>query len=364
MNATSVLLVVGLAYIISGVFYRLPIPVQPLKAVAAIAIAGGLSPGIISASGLIMAAFLLLMAGTRAIKQVTKLFPKVIIRGIQLGVGLILVETGLLLVSKKQIIIGGGDDLTTLFNLSIPTGWIIALVLGVIFILFLRNKKVPASLVLLGLGIPVGMFWRSYLGPLTISFGISLPSIGVPSLADLSTALTLLVVPQIPLTIGNAVFATADTAKAYFGPKAKKVTPKALLTTMGIVNLGAGLLGGIPICHGSGGLTAHFRLGARTGIAPLLIGIPLLLIAVFLDGNIVPIFALIPYAVLGVLVIFVGIQHSLLIRDLKSKKEILVVLAVAIPGLLTTNLAIGLASGIFLYFVFTNRLVNTTWFQS
>ncbi|MFC2070719.1 putative sulfate/molybdate transporter [Chloroflexota bacterium] len=358
MNATNVLLVVGLAYIISGVFYNLPMPVQPLKAVAAISIAGGLSPGIISASGLLMAAFLLLMAGTGAIKLVTKLFPKVIIRGIQLGVGLILVKTGLLLVSKKQVILGGDDSLTTLINLSIPTGWLIALVLGVIFILFLRSKKVPASLVLLGSGIPVGMFWGSHLGLPTIGFGISLPSIGVPSLADLSTALILLVIPQIPLTIGNAVFATADTAKAYFGFKAKKVTPKALLTTMGIINLGAGLLGGMPICHGSGGLTAHFRLGARTGIAALLIGIPLLVIAVFLDGNIVPIFALIPYAVLGLLVIFVGVQHSLLIRDVKSKKEILVVLAVAIPGLLTTNLAIGLGSGIFLHFVLTNRLVS------
>jgi SulP family sulfate permease len=351
MNATSVFLVVGMAYLIAGVFYRLPVPVQPLKAVAAIAIAGGLSSNVISASGLVMAAFLLLMAGTGAVNLAAKLFPKVIIRGIQLGVGLILLKTGLLLVSKKQVIIGGSDGLTTLVNLSIPTGWPIALVLGVVFILCLRSKRLPASLALLALGIPVGIFWGSFLGLPSLQFGLSLPKVAIPSLADLSTALVLLVIPQIPLTMGNAVFAMSDTARFYFGPQAKRVTPKALLTTMGIVNLGAGLLGGMPICHGSGGMTAHFRLGARTGGAALLIGVPLLAMAVFLDGNVVPILSLVPYAVLGVLVIFVGVQHSLLVRDLRSKREILVALAVAIPGLITTNLTIGLASGICLHLI-------------
>ena len=354
MNATSVFLMIGLAYIIAGVYYRLPVPVQPLKAVAAIAIAGGLSASVISASGLIMAAFLLLMTNSWAIKMVARLFSKPVIRGIQLGVGLILVKTGLLLISNKQVIIGGEDGLTTLTNLSIPTGLLIALALGVVFILFLRSKRLPATLVLLALGIPIGMFWGSFLGLPSLRLGLSLPAVAIPSLADLGAALVLLVIPQIPLTIGNAVFATADTAKAYFGPQAKRVTPKALLTTMGVVNMGAGLLGGMPICHGSGGLTAHFRLGARTGGAALLIGVPLLAMAIFLDGSVVPLFALVPYAVLGVLVLFVGVQHSLLVRDLIGKREILVALAVAIPGLAVSNLAIGLASGISLHFILTS----------
>lgn len=351
MNATSVFLVVGFAYIVSGVFYRLPVPVQPLKAVAAIAIAGGLSASVVSASGLVMAVFLLLLAGTGTISLIAKLFPRVIIRGIQLGVGLILVKTGLSLVNRKQVIIDGNDSLTSLVNLSVPTGWLIALALGIIFILFLRSKRLPASLVLLALGIPLGMFWGSFQRLSSLSFGLSLPEVGIPGLTDLSAALLLLVIPQIPLTMGNAVFATVDTAQAYFGPQARRVTPRGLLTTMGVVNLGAGLLGGMPVCHGSGGLTAHFRLGARTGGAVLLIGIPFVLMALFLDGNVLPILTLIPHAVLGVLVAFVGVQHSLLARDLRSKREILVALAIAIPGLLTANLAIGLASGACLHFL-------------
>ncbi|MBI2851118.1 MAG: sulfate permease [Chloroflexi bacterium] len=349
MNATSVLLIVGMAYVLAGLFYRLPVPVQPLKAVAAIAIAGGLSPSVISASGLVMAVFLLLLAGTGAINQVGKLFPKVIVRSIQLGLGLILVKTGLLLVAKRQVIIGGKDGLVTLVNLSIPVGWLIALILGGIFLIFLKTKRLPASLVVLALGIPVSAFWGSLLGLPTLRFGLSLPVFTIPSLADITTALVLLVIPQIPLTLGNAVFAMADTAKTYFGDKAERVAPKALLTTMGVANLGAGLFGGMPICHGSGGLTAHFRLGARTGGAPLMVGIPLIAMAIFLDGNVIPLFSLVPYAILGVLVIFVGVQHLLLVRDLKTKKEVLVALAVAIPGLLTANLAIGLAAGMTLH---------------
>ena len=350
MNATGVFFVIGLAYMAAGLFYRLPVPVQPLKAVAAIAIAGGLSASVISASGLVMAAFLLLLAGTGAIGWVARLFPRAIIRGIQLGVGLLLVKAGLALVNRRQAIAGVEESLS-LANLSIPTNWLLALALGGFLLLFLRSRKLPAFLAVLSLGGLASILWGSSAGLRSLHLGLSLPGVAMPSLGDLSATLTLLVIPQIPLTLGNAVFATVDTARAYFGPRAKRVTPRALLTTMGVANLGAGLLGGIPICHGSGGLTAHFRLGARTGGASLMIGALFLALALFLDGNVFPILALIPYPVLGVLVAFVGVQHSLLVRELRGRGQISVALVVAILGLVTTNLAIGLASGMCLYFI-------------
>jgi sulfate permease, SulP family len=118
----------------------------------------------------------------------------------------------------------------------------------------------------------------------------------------------------------------------------------------------------MPVCHGAGGMTAHFRLGARTGGAAVLIGIPLVAMALFLDGNVVPIFGLIPHAVLGVLVVFVGAQHSLFVRDLKKRREIAVALAVAVTGVLVSNLAIGLASGIALHLALqTASRGNKVW---
>ncbi|MEW6034777.1 MAG: putative sulfate/molybdate transporter [Chloroflexota bacterium] len=350
MSPTSVFLVVGLAYIAAGAYYRLPMPVQPLKAVAAIAIAGGLSARVVSASGLIMASFLLLLAATKATNAISRLFPKAIVRGIQLGVGLFLVKVGVSLVSKQQVVAGGENALVAVADLSIPLGWLLAAALGLVFLLLLRSKRVPASLVVLSLGVASGgVFLGLPPGLRELSLGLSLPAVAVPSLSDLSTALILLVIPQIPLTLGNAVFATADTARTYYGPKAERVKPRALLTTMGIANLAAGLLGGMPVCHGSGGVTAHYRLGAKTGGSGIMLGVLFLALALFVNGDVLPLLSLIPHSALGVLMMFVGVQHGLLVRDLHDAREILVTIMVAAVALVTSNLAIGFASGIGLW---------------
>jgi len=349
MNPTSVFLVVGLTYVLSGFFYRLPIPVQPLKAVAAIAIAAGLSAGVISASGLIMAAFLLILAVTGLIHPIARLFPTPIVRGIQLGVGLFLVKAGILLATSRQVLIGGGNAVVDIAHISVPVSLLLAVGCGLIMLILLKKQILPPALAIVSLGVVVGLAWGSFHGLSTIRLGLSLPPIRLPSAADLSTALIVLVIPQIPLTIGNAVFATSITAKTYFGPEARRVTPRALLTTMGISNLVAGLTGGVPVCHGSGGLTAHYRLGARTGGAPLMLGALLIGLGVAVDGNVLPILSLIPYSVLGVLTVFVGVRHALLVTDVRTPQDIVVVAVIAIVAFVTTNLAIGFASGIILH---------------
>ena len=119
----------------------------------------------------------------------------------------------------------------------------------------------------------------------------------------------------------------------------------ALLTTMGISNLLAGLLGGMPVCHGSGGLTAHVRFGARTGAAPLLIGGLFLAMAILLDGGVLPLLALFPLPVLGVLLFYVGVQHGLLAADLRRPGEWTVAIGIAAISLAASNLAVGFAVG-------------------
>ncbi|MGB9890555.1 MAG: putative sulfate/molybdate transporter, partial [Anaerolineae bacterium] len=167
---------------------------------------------------------------------------------------------------------------------------------------------------------------------------------------------------QIPLTLGNAVFATVDTARAYFGARAERVTPRHLLMTMGVSQLIAALFGGLPVCHGSGGLTAHYRLGARTGRAPILMGVLCLALALFVDGNALPFLALIPYPVLGALLAFVGVQHARLVRDLRGWEEVGVALVTAGVGFATGNLALGFGGGILLeQAARLGRRVRTRW---
>ncbi|MBI2958034.1 MAG: sulfate permease, partial [Chloroflexi bacterium] len=348
---TSVFLVVGLCYVACGGFYRLPVPVQPLKAVAAIAIATGLSQSVVSAAGLIMGLLLLIMAVTGLVGAISKLFPVAVVRGVQLGVALFLIRAGLSLVSNQQVIIGGDTATVTMASLSVPVGWLLAAGWGAVLIVCLRNRKVPAALVLLLGGVLVGGLWGSFSGLRSLRFGLSLPAVGMPTLADLGIAFVVLVIPQIPLTLGNAIYATADAAAQYFGKKGERVKPRALATTMGIANVGAGLLGAMPVCHGSGGLTAHYRLGARTGMATITLGLLLLALALFFHGSAMPVLSLIPYSVLGVLVLFVGVQHGLLARNVRGRSDILVCVLTGLVGLITGNLAWGFAAGIVLYHV-------------
>ncbi len=107
LNTTSVLVGVGLFYIGSGLYFRIPTPVQPLKAVSAIAISMGLASSVIGAAGLLMGVILLLLSLTNFIRIVVKLFPQAVVRGIQLSIGLILFKKGIELAFNKQPFING-----------------------------------------------------------------------------------------------------------------------------------------------------------------------------------------------------------------------------------------------------------------
>jgi len=228
----------------------------------------------------------------------------------------------------------------------------VAGLVGLVLLRRSKSQRLPAVLVALILGLVVSLAAGALEGLASLRLGLVLPALGVPSPGDLWLAAVLLVVPQLPLTLGNAVVATQRTAEDYFGPAARKVTYRALLTSMGVANLAAGFLGGLPVCHGSGGLTAHYRFGARTGGSNLLIGGGLIALAIFVDGNVVPLLALIPYPVLGALLVFTGVQHGLLARDVRGWQEVPSAGAVAALGFATGNLALGFGLGLLLEGVF------------
>jgi len=350
LSATWVLVVAGLFYIGSGLYYRLPIPVQPLKALSAIAISTGLSASVLGAAGLLMGAILLFLSLTNLIAVIVKLFPRVVIRGIQLGLGVILIRAGIERVLEKQSLSQG--PLLFFERSQLHVGVLLAVVALVIFILFqfviFRQKKgFPASLAVLAFGVTVGLVSNpiNWLG----ETNSVMPVLALPSAADFWLAFTVMVIPQLPLTLGNAVVATSDVARTYFGDKANRVSPRALTASKGIANIIAGLLGAMPMCHGSGGLTAHYRLGARTGAANLMIGGILLAIGVLFRWEALPILQLIPLSVLGVLLVIIGVYHALLISDLTAKTDLTLAGTVGVVAIITGNLTIGFAVGILFY---------------
>lgn len=345
VSVTTVLLTVGLFYIAAGSYFKLPIPVQPLKVVSAIAIAfpEKVTLSILAAAGISFGLILLLLALTGLIDRIAKFFTRPIIRGIQVGLGLLLINKGIAYILKPALFINPemAAGFASLLNPAIGiAGFIAALCL-------LTNKKFPAALVLVITGIITGMFLGS-LREATFAFGPTPVSLQALTPADFFTALILLVIPQIPLTLGNAVIGTTDTCFTLFGRNqgTRRVSNRAFSVSMGLANLVTGLLGGIPMCHGAGGLAAHYRFGARTGGSNIMIGGIFLVIALGFGKMGIALLSSIPNGILGVLLLFAGLELALLIRDVTGKKELFITFLVAGIGLATTNMGIAFFIGI------------------
>ncbi len=345
LSPTTVFLSFGLFYLITAFYFRLPIPVQPLKAVGAIAIAfpNQITESVIGASGVIFGALLLLFYLTGFVDKLAKIFTQPVVRGIQLSLGLVFLRKGIELIVGKSLFLSGvvGKYPDSSINL------ILGAVVFAIVLLLLDNKKVPAAIAAVGIGIIAG-FALGGLGDQRLSFGPTSITVMSFSLHDLWIAFIMLILPQIPLTIGNACVGTADLCSALY-PKdtlLSKTTPGKFALTMGIANLPAGLFGAVPMCHGTGGLAAHYRFGARTGGAPLMIGAILVVLALVFGEAGLTFLTLLPNSVLGVLLIFAGLELCPLIRSLKTNEEFFVALLISGISLAVPNMAWAFGIGI------------------
>jgi len=346
LSASTVFLWVGLFYLLSGLYYRLPIPVQPLKVVAAIAIAfpDRVTVPVMSAAGILFGAMLLLLAASGVVNLLARFFTKPVIRGIQLGLGLILAGKGLRMILDGRLFFVDGAPNVTLGPW--PANLLVGIVGFILALLLLSSRRFPAALVLVVFGIIVGVASGAF-SAMAIETGPTLIRLYRPSVADFWTALILLVIPQIPLTIGNAVMGTADTCCSLFGkgPETRRATYRGFAATMGIVNIFGGWFGAMPMCHGAGGLAAHYRFGARTGGSNLMIGGLFVLVALVAGKIAVSLLSAIPQSVLGVLLLYAGLELGRLVRDITEKTDLFVSLLIAVIGLATTNMGIAFAAG-------------------
>lgn len=347
LNPTTTLLGVGLIYILAGWYFRIPMPVQPLKALAALAIALQSPPPVIAAAALLMAGIMVFLSATRAISLLEKVVPLPVVRGVQIGLGLLLLKSAYQMVFQKPFLLSGQQAHLDLGGFMVPAGVVLGVGGVVLLLLLVRVRSIPAALVIVALGIALGVSiehagtWR--LGP--APFDLQLPSAG-----DFWPALVLLVIPQVPLTLANSVIATSDAAKAYFGGQAKRATPTRIALSIALGNLWAGLTGGLPTCHGCGGLTAHYRLGARTPLATTFLGLLLIGVALLCGRSATEVRSLLPAATLGVLLFYVGVQHILLGLNVRSAAELGLAALVAVVAMAAGgNLAIGALAGLALY---------------
>ena len=152
--------------------------------------------------------------------------------------------------------------------------------------------------------------------------------------------------PQVPLTLTNAIIVTAAVSRQLFPEGSGRVTERNLALTTGLGNLLAAPFGGYLMCHGAGGMTAHYRFGARTATAPLLIGLVLAALGLVLGASGYQLLRTIPDAVLGALLLFSGIDLALSSKPGEHKgADLFLVLLMAALGV-AVNPAVAFAVGV------------------
>ncbi len=364
LNPYGVFFSVGFYYIFSGLYFGVTVPVQPMKIIGAYAIATSMTASQITASGYLIGLVLLIIGATGVITVIGRYIPKSVIRGVQLSTGALLIVQGIkfmLGTTGIQMMRQAAEPYLGIDSIGpVPIGIILGAVGGILTLLLLENKRLPAGLLVVGGGLVFGLAFGLRQGFETVKPGMHLPEFlpfGWPTKADFTFALFALVMPQIPMTLGNAVVAYADLSKEYFAERSRKVTYKAACISMALANILSSTIGGMPMCHGAGGLAAHYRFGARTGGSNLMIGVLFVALAVFLGSGSLAIIYLLPLSVLGILLLFAGSQLALTILDLKNRKDLFVVM-IMLGITLATNLAAGFLVGISVAWVLKIERLN------
>jgi hypothetical protein len=286
LDAGAVFFVFGALQILSGIYYRLPMPMQPLKAMAVIIIAGHLAPTVIHGGGLAIGIVMLILTATGLLSRVAMLFPLCVVRGIQLGLGLSLASLAI-----RSYILPAG-----------LTGWLLAAGGFLIMLVLWQNRRLPAGLVLVTAGILYGLTTRTAAPNPVGDWHLHLPSVALPTVADIVTGFFVLALPQLPLSLANSVAATRQTCADLF-PESQ-VTTRKIGFTYALSNVASALFGGVPVCHGSGGLVGHYNFGARTGGSVIIYGSIFVLTALLFGHAAKDILTILPLAILGVILAF------------------------------------------------------------
>jgi len=321
MSGAILFATAGIAYIFSGLFFRIPMAVQPLKSlvISALALSASITEIRISAAlfGLFCLALVLFNISTILSKV-----SRPLIHGLQMGLGIILIYKGF------------GD----LFHNNGFQSPVLGMSLSVLIILVMHFSNKP----IIGWVAVLGIVWALF----------NLPSGLLPRMLPSETqshirsgVILALILPQIALTLANSVVATQDVAGRYFKDQVSRVTTSNLLCSIGFGSLLAGLIGGLPFCHGAGGLTAHVKGGSTHYVSNIIIGSFLLLLSIFsMTGT--PVFPAYPQFLTSLLLIVAGWFHLGLaqssLTDSRYRRQLL---SMAIMAILTQNMLSILAVG-------------------
>jgi MFS superfamily sulfate permease-like transporter len=330
LDAASVLILFGVMQILTGLFYRIPMPVQPLKAMATLVISQHLSGNILFGGGIAIGLTMGILAVSGVLDLLAKWIALPVVRGLQLGLAM---QLGLLALK----------DYAARDGLS---GYALALV-AFLLILLLQRRAYPAALFALGLGMLYAIFVSPDSARLTLDAllpSLSLPKLYAPTLEDITQGFILLALPQLALSIGNSILATQRAVQDLFPSTALSVRRIGL--SYAAMNLFAPLFSGVPVCHGVGGLAGHYAFGARTGGSVIIYGGFYVLFGLLFSGSFDALLHAFPMPLLGVMLFFEAVALSrVALTPVQSERDFGIC---ALTALIVLGLPYGFLAGLLL----------------
>jgi MFS superfamily sulfate permease-like transporter len=340
MDPVGVLVAFGLFKILAGLYFKTPVPIQPMKAIgtAAITHAGAVSPGAIWASGLFTGAFWLVMGASGAVTRIARITSRPVVHGLVLGLGLGFILEGAKMMAAEPLL---------------------AVVAVALTFVLLSRDRVPAMLILLAFGATLAMIREPGLlrdlAAMSFHFRLPEPALTRIGWGDVVTGVLVLGLPQVALTLGNAIMATVEENNSLFPDR--PLTVRTVAVDHGVMNLVGTTLGGVPMCHGAGGLAGHVRFGARTGGSLVMHGAFILPLGLFLADSVGTLFKLLPGSILGVILFFGGLELAAGVKANASEKGDRVVLILT-AGLAMWNMGVGYAAGLLVWYA-----LRLGWFR-
>jgi MFS superfamily sulfate permease-like transporter len=319
----------GLFNVVTGLVFAVPMAVQPMKAIAAVALTEGLTAPEILAAGITVSAVVFLLGVTGLIDWVGRVVPKSVVRGLQLALGLSLLMKGLQMVAGTGVAVG-------------LDSWITGALATLVVLALFFSRRVPAALVLFGAGVVLAILREPTVVD-QLGLGISLPAWSPPAWEDFVSAFPKAALPQIPLTMLNSVVAVCALSGDLFPDRA--VPARRVAISVGIMNLVAGWFGGMPMCHGAGGIAGQYRFGARTNGSILFLGGVKMVVAVVFGASLMALCKAFPASLLGVMLAFSGMELALVTRDQTRRPDAFAMILTAGACLALNSVAMGFVLG-------------------
>ncbi len=321
LSLAVMLIWLGVFQIVWGLYFGAPVSVEPMKALAALILAGTISTDEFLAAGFLLGGILLVIGATGTISRIQHLLGQPVVRGIQLGVALVLLETGVRL--------GLGDP------------WLAGIALVIAAPMIVRGYVNSSAMVILVVGAGIVVFHSGFPSP-------QLPSADgmlLFGLTDVTLPAAEAAAAQLAMTLANACLGASVLLSDYFD---RDISPDQLSASMGAMNLVAVPFGAFPMCHGSGGIAGKYAFGARTAGSNVILGVGYILVAVLAIGLV----AAYPLAILGVILIVIAFQLGY--TSLRRASEYWLVIGIAVLGVLV-NLGIALILGVVTYILLRHR---------